>query len=566
MRGSELIVVGLLLISGGTASSVGLLDIPAGTGQVEGEVIFTSADYTGPATVEADDAVLYNEGPLDVTVAAEQVTVHRYEVWGALVHARLFNGSEVHVGRAAGTHSWRNYDNATVRIESGMASDPGVTSIWSDASGGPERYRLALDDRMTPSLLASRNGTYLWKRYDDAFEHELPGPVFAFGHNGTTFQHAHTSQAGSHPRLEGARFQGLRARGGFELIIFGGTIDLEGDDDEATYRTGRDAVDVGTGIASTTTTTHRVMARVEVVNASLTVSFDRDSRSRFFAWEPTWYLNGSLTFRSQEGLLRTEATNVSAADDEVTLDGNTTLRLETVDDPNSLTALDPGRLGSDSGRPAIRGTIDSNARALKVGDEPVQVADQTGISDEASLFAKIVGVVLVVWAGLKKLGPALLGALARDPLDNDRRRRIYEHLREAGLGHPRAVARELGIHHSSASYHMRVLLEAGLLARVRREGRTVYFPCSETTRDERERLALLASPTRRRIAEILLDRGRSTQGEILDDLDRSRSTVAEHLGKLAEAGLVETNGNQAIEYRPSELLREWIRGPASHDT
>jgi len=97
--------------------------------------------------------------------------------------------------------------------------------------------------------------------------------------------------------------------------------------------------------------------------------------------------------------------------------------------------------------------------------------------------------------------------------------------------------------------------------KVKREGYTVYFACDEFEIEDKERLALLASETRAEIAERLVEAGGATQEALMDALGLSQPAVSKQLCKLEEAGLVETNGDEVdIEYRPSELLWEWLAG------
>ncbi|PSG96603.1 hypothetical protein BRD56_09630 [Thermoplasmatales archaeon SW_10_69_26] len=126
------------------------------------------------------------------------------------------------------------------------------------------------------------------------------------------------------------------------------------------------------------------------------------------------------------------------------------------------------------------------------------------------------------------------------------------------MAHVRRVARDLEIPVSSAMYHLRVLREAGLLVRVKREGYTVYFSCDRFDVDEKKRLALLAGGPRRDIASTLAERGAMTQAALAELLEVSQSTVSRQIAKLEEAGLVEGNGNHGIRYRPAGLLREWL--------
>lgn len=78
-------------------------------------------------------------------------------------------------------------------------------------------------------------------------------------------------------------------------------------------------------------------------------------------------------------------------------------------------------------------------------------------------------------------------------------------------------------------------------------------------------LAALADPTRRRVLELVRDRGPAAVGAIAKELPVSRPAVSQHLRVLQEAGLV-TSMRQGTRHLysvdPSGLsqLRAWLDG------
>jgi predicted transcriptional regulator len=67
----------------------------------------------------------------------------------------------------------------------------------------------------------------------------------------------------------------------------------------------------------------------------------------------------------------------------------------------------------------------------------------------------------------------------------------------------------------------------------------------------------LACPTRKTIADVLVEEGAYSQTGLFEAVEVDRSTVSKHLAKLAEADLVEVEDAETIQYSPSDLLRDW---------
>lgn len=72
----------------------------------------------------------------------------------------------------------------------------------------------------------------------------------------------------------------------------------------------------------------------------------------------------------------------------------------------------------------------------------------------------------------------------------------------------------------------------------------------------------LASPTRLKILNMVLDE-EATTTKISDELDKSKSTVSNHLKVLTEAGLLEKDdeeGRRRVIYRPTEKSKAIVEG------
>jgi predicted transcriptional regulator len=553
MRSAEVVVGTLLLVSGTALPGLPVLEDEAGTtASVEGQAVFETADYAGPAEIEADGGALWSEGSLEATIVAESVTVTRYVWEGA--HVDTWTGQQdglwasTHHGKGTTERSATTYENATIRIDT---TSEAVMSAWPNATRGPTTFAADLAADETPPIVASPSGTILWLLYS-GFDHHVEGPLFALGHNGGRIHDAW---------VEDAEIEQLGIQGALDLNVLGGNVTVETDDGTDTYRTGVEQTETETDVHENTVRTKRVHALVHVTDAAFRTSMG-EAESVFLAQEPTWTINGSLRMDAREGEVRTGAEDATLDDDTLTVLGNTTLDLAAQGETPDPSDPQPYPREERPTRP-IEAEMTSDADQVSVDGQALQVPSDPVVPEEVTLWGKILGLLLVAFSVLKKLPAGVVGLLARDPLSNERRRRVHEHILEEGMVHVRGLARELDIPVSSAMYHLRVLREAGLLVRVEREGYTVYFSCDEFDVDEKERLALLAGGTRRDIACMLARRGAATQEALAELMDVSQSTVSKQVAKLEEAGLVESNGDHGIRYRASELLREWLarRGP-----
>lgn len=142
----------------------------------------------------------------------------------------------------------------------------------------------------------------------------------------------------------------------------------------------------------------------------------------------------------------------------------------------------------------------------------------------------------------------LLVALARaEPLEADRRRRLYEALLEYPGLHLAELARQAGVEEKLARYHIRVLVKAGLATEKREGNKNLYYPKVEAgigskeviDRRDKDALALLRRPVPLRMILALLDAEEGlTMGEMAEAAAVSRSTATYHVDKLKGAELV----------------------------
>jgi len=138
--------------------------------------------------------------------------------------------------------------------------------------------------------------------------------------------------------------------------------------------------------------------------------------------------------------------------------------------------------------------------------------------------------------------------------DIETRRRIYEEIVfNPGL-HFRELQRRLNMPVGLLSYHLKVLMERGIII-VRKEGKyTRYFPNTTMTQEERKIMGALRNEVARRIVIFLLEEGRKTHREITNHFELSPSTISYHLARLVKKGILE----KEIAGRESYF---WVRKP-----
>jgi DNA-binding transcriptional ArsR family regulator len=200
-------------------------------------------------------------------------------------------------------------------------------------------------------------------------------------------------------------------------------------------------------------------------------------------------------------------------------------------------------------------------------DEDVEAAgqqqtanDDAGGEELAWTIAPVAGVAAAAAAGqalpvtrwLRRLLPGLAPTpmftrIARDEvLEHESREAIYELLDErAGLS-LEAICRELDLARSTARHHVRKLEQANMIEHTRMGRSRVHHLVGERHRAVREHL--LTNGTREAVYEAVTNEALTITG-IAEHLDVNPGSVHFHLGKLEEAGLVETVGEEGRRYR-----------------
>lgn len=139
-------------------------------------------------------------------------------------------------------------------------------------------------------------------------------------------------------------------------------------------------------------------------------------------------------------------------------------------------------------------------------------------------------------------GLAAPGAGARQSsrlLENETRRDVYERV----VDHPGTTiadaADAAGVSHSTATYHLDRLADAGIVVALEDGNKVRYFPnAGAYDRDERRCLAILENPTTRDVLAAIADLEPTYRAEVADALGVSTPTVNWHLERLGDCRLL----------------------------
>ena len=150
-----------------------------------------------------------------------------------------------------------------------------------------------------------------------------------------------------------------------------------------------------------------------------------------------------------------------------------------------------------------------------------------------------------LWPALAPLAPALAAVplynrVQREgSFENDTRRRIFDSVRVRPGQSIAEIAQQVGVSHSTASYHLERLVEFNLLASTQDGNKMRFFVNGGTFTEEERRVlsALSNAETRRALAAVLAHPG-CYRAELTVVLGVSSPTVNWHLARLLATGLV----------------------------
>ncbi|SEV84788.1 winged helix-turn-helix transcriptional regulator [Natrinema salifodinae] len=146
-----------------------------------------------------------------------------------------------------------------------------------------------------------------------------------------------------------------------------------------------------------------------------------------------------------------------------------------------------------------------------------------------------------------------------DPLEHDRRRAVYEAIRDEPGAYLSQLSDRTGVPLSTVRHHVRVLEEEDLVTDSKVNGKRRYF----LEEADAELQAALAEPAKRDVLEALADLGRAHNGRLADELGRDPSTISHHLSALEEDGLVvrEKDGRAIVNELPPAVEAALIDEP-----
>jgi predicted transcriptional regulator len=139
----------------------------------------------------------------------------------------------------------------------------------------------------------------------------------------------------------------------------------------------------------------------------------------------------------------------------------------------------------------------------------------------------------------------------RDVLGQDRRRAVFEFVKEHGASSATPLAEALGVHVTTAHYHLRVLQRHGLLVAIAtRKGEVFAVANSATTPRTASGIACIeAGPKNVAFVRAVEQRPGMTQLELAKSLGLAKSTVSRRVNLLREAGWLDIREGR-IELTP----------------
>lgn len=526
-------IIGSLLVATGVLAPAAV-DVDEDAA-VAGDVVFHLASSTGRARANATDAAFLLGGEFGASFRARDVTLTVYEygencVCTYIGHERvgqriLYMEDPVE----------RRFTSAVVRVEAGPK---GELYTYSNETLGDARFDVAFGS-FPMNAIKSIGGSTTWSGGDTRFEHVFHGPFFGYSQNE---QRGHLAYF---PRVE---FGEVHVTGAASVFAHHANLTIDHDGGRDTVRLGEWEESGAVFPAVPGVRRAYAVLSVEGLDAAFTVG---DATAHFLSHDPVLHLNGTVAFSALEGRVAAgDADRALREGDAVELVGNVTLALAApprtqVQQILSEDPLTKARLSGDAG------TVTVNGAVIRVLAPPAP--------STLTLVEIAMGAILVAWSLVRWLFAVVVGLRVANPLENAKRRGVYDEVVRVRLIHLRALQRATGLRVGTLAYHLAVLRRAGLLATVTLAGYRVYYvPRRDVPRDVMERVALLAEPTRRRIAEVVVARHGASQRDLGDALGLTLASISRQLSKMESAGLVERRGLRNSQYFPSALLRDWM--------
>lgn len=349
----------------------------------------------------------------------------------------------------------------------------------------------------------------------------------------------------------------VRVAGTFSIVVDYANLTLDHDEERLTIRTGEWRTDeASVSVLTPRYRTERAYAVVGVRDGVLALGLGGQD-ARFLTRAPTYLLEGTLSVPYAAGTLTLNRTAQRLERQSLQVEGNLTI------EPRAL-ARRVGLLGLDRGESQLSAHVAGHADAVRVDGRSVLEPVPEELR-AASLVAVVAGILVAAWSSLQKalapfLFPLYTRLLGGELLGNRRRLQLYGLVEQRPFVHVRELHRLSGLGYGCVSYHLSMLKKRQLVSSVRVGNQELYYvPRLGFGAEEMRRLARLAHPTRRAMADVVLSAGSATQRDLARALSVSQGLVSMQLAKLVRVGLLEAAGKLPRRYAPTPLLLSWLR-------
>lgn len=152
-----------------------------------------------------------------------------------------------------------------------------------------------------------------------------------------------------------------------------------------------------------------------------------------------------------------------------------------------------------------------------------------------------------------------------ETLDNETRAEMYDLVRESPGTYHAQLADEIGVTEETIRYHSRVLVDEGLVETRKHRGRRRLYPVTAGS-DEPELADAMADSPASDVLSVVQRREPTTLSSIAEALECAPSTVAHHLDRLEEDGLVtreRDGGSVTVELQTA--TRSVLESPVADD-
>lgn len=249
---------------------------------------------------------------------------------------------------------------------------------------------------------------------------------------------------------------------------------------------------------------------------------------------PTWWLSAGSAFADQS-FMEAQAAAVAPVGPSL-VSG----RLAMADSHGETLAHGTVYQAYEARNPLVPGSVVAPGAGAMQGPRDITIVAASVV---------LAGVVLA-WPAIRLLA-GLFTRLIPDKLDaNPARRRILEAVRDDPGIHMEALARATRLKGGSLQHHVDALVEGGKLQNRKSLGYSCMFPAA-TSLDQMRAAPARRSPTARQIEALLQARPGATNKEVATQLGMSPSSIAHHVSRLRDAGIVRSQ-------RDGRTVRLWV--------